>query len=148
MSAVGDATHFQAARASPLAGLLKVAQVGAHIFYRFGGHAGAPAMFHQTPGASSAPAPVEVARLEPTPKVVQTAVPVDGRFRVTFYPGSASPMPAKPEAAVKLVAAAAETKPALAAPSVPAPLPTPAAKAPEAPGPKPAVISVATLAQS
>ncbi len=63
MSEVGDATHFHAARtgSSWSAGLLKVAQIGAHVFYRFGGHNGAPSMFHGQPLPSdetSAPRPV------------------------------------------------------------------------------------------
>jgi hypothetical protein len=68
MTAVGDATHFQSARGGAFAGLMKVAQVGAHVFYRFAGHAGAPAMFHATPVASSpteaTSAHVEQARVE------------------------------------------------------------------------------------
>jgi len=51
MTAVGDATHFHVARLGGLwgGGLLRVAQVGAHIFYRFTGHAGAPAAFRAAP---------------------------------------------------------------------------------------------------
>ena len=51
MTAVGDATHFHVARLGGLwgGGLLRVAQVGAHIFYRFTGHAGAPASFRAAP---------------------------------------------------------------------------------------------------
>ena len=66
MAAVGDATHFQNARGGPFAGLMKVAQVGAHVFYRFGGHAGSAGMFRQTPVPSTAPARVELAKLEPS----------------------------------------------------------------------------------
>ena len=48
MSEVGDATHFHVAGAGSRwnAGLMQVAQIGAHVFYRFGGHKGAPSMFH------------------------------------------------------------------------------------------------------
>ncbi len=48
MSEVGNATHFHVAGLNAGWGpnLLKVAQVGSHIFYRFGGHAGAAQMFH------------------------------------------------------------------------------------------------------
>jgi hypothetical protein len=51
MAEVGDATHFHVASSGSNwnAGLLKVAQIGAHVFYRFGGHAGSPAMFHGQP---------------------------------------------------------------------------------------------------
>ena len=154
MAAVGDATAFQGARASPFAGLLKVAQVGAHIFYRFGGHAGAPAMFHQTSAASGEPAKVEFARLEPS-AALQASQPVsaDSRVRVTLYPGPASqaPFAVKPEAApVKLAStASAEAKPAptSVAHSASSPIASPPVKAADAPAAKPAVISVA-LAES
>jgi len=48
MAEVGNATHFHVAGLSADWGphLLKVAQIGSHVFYRFGGHAGAPGMFH------------------------------------------------------------------------------------------------------
>jgi spore germination cell wall hydrolase CwlJ-like protein len=54
MTEVGDATHFHVAGAGSRwsAGLMQVAQIGAHVFYRFGGHKGAPAMFHGEPQPS------------------------------------------------------------------------------------------------
>ena len=54
MAEVGDATHFHAARQGSTwnAGLLKVAQIGAHVFYRFGGHAGSASMFQREAQAS------------------------------------------------------------------------------------------------
>jgi spore germination cell wall hydrolase CwlJ-like protein len=57
MAEVGDATHFHVARSgsSWSAGLLKVAQIGAHVFYRFAGHNGAPSMFHGQPLPSDGP---------------------------------------------------------------------------------------------
>jgi hypothetical protein len=64
MTRVGDATHFHVpgtGGSSWNAGLLKVAQIGAHVFYRFGGHNGSPSMFHETPHPSdgaSVPRPV------------------------------------------------------------------------------------------
>ena len=156
MSAVGDATHFQAARASPFAGLLKVAQVGAHIFYRFGGHAGAGAMFHQTPGPSIAPAKIEVASLEAGSASKATQAVTDGgRIEVTLYPVPATPpspvVKAEPTAVKPVTQTPADPKPAPAtithAAAVPAPAPLPPAKTGDAPEAKPAVISVA-LAQS
>ena len=47
MPQVGEATHFHAAGVHPGWGpnLMRVAQVGLHVFYRFGGHAGAPSVF-------------------------------------------------------------------------------------------------------
>lgn len=46
MPEVGNATHFHVASIRPnWSNLLRVAQVGAHVFYRFGGRAGAPGAF-------------------------------------------------------------------------------------------------------
>jgi hypothetical protein len=47
MAEVGSATHFHTLNVAPMWGprLLRVAQVGMHVFYRFGGRAGAPAAF-------------------------------------------------------------------------------------------------------
>ncbi len=63
MSEVGDATHFHVAGTGSRwsNGLMQVAQIGAHVFYRFGGHKGAPSMFHDEPqpsDAASSPRPV------------------------------------------------------------------------------------------
>ena len=58
MAEVGDATHFHVAgTGSWSASLLKVAQIGAHVFYRFGGHNGAPSMFHGVPQPSDTLSP-------------------------------------------------------------------------------------------
>ncbi len=48
---VGDATHFHVARLGGLwgGGMLKVAQVGSHVFYRFAGRAGAASSFRAAP---------------------------------------------------------------------------------------------------
>ncbi len=153
MTAVGDATHFQAARASPFAGLLKVAQVGAHMFYRFGGHAGAPAMFHQAPSVSTEPARVELAELDPAaaPKAVPTAL-TGGRVRVTLDPGmpnaAPAPAPAVPApVAVKLVSATSAAARPAAAQSALTPPATPPGRVEGTPAAKPAITAVA-LAQS
>ncbi|PTS87360.1 MULTISPECIES: cell wall hydrolase [unclassified Caulobacter] len=54
MHEVGSATHFHTTSVSPGWGprLLRVAQVGMHVFYRFGGRAGAPGAFTATPQPS------------------------------------------------------------------------------------------------
>lgn len=69
MPAVGEATQFQAARSGGWAsGLLKVAQIGEHVFFRFAGHAGSAGMFHGQPELSShavGPAYATVATLGP-----------------------------------------------------------------------------------
>jgi spore germination cell wall hydrolase CwlJ-like protein len=81
MADVGEATQFQAARVGGWAnGLLKVAQIGEHVFYRFAGHQGAAGMFHDRAEPSTAPhggalANVRVASLSQTtaPKLTEAA---------------------------------------------------------------------------
>jgi spore germination cell wall hydrolase CwlJ-like protein len=55
MSEVGSATHFHTTGVAPGWGprLLRVAQVGMHVFYRFGGRNGAPGAFSSTPRPST-----------------------------------------------------------------------------------------------
>jgi spore germination cell wall hydrolase CwlJ-like protein len=55
MATIGNATHFHTAGVSPGWGpqLLRVAQVGLHVFYRFGGHAGGPGSFSAEPRHSA-----------------------------------------------------------------------------------------------
>ena len=95
MAAVGDATHFQTARAGPFAGLLKVAQVGAHVFYRVSTHSYASAIAH----AAAAPA----------------VAAANGRVRVEFASfriAQASAAPDKPaDAPVAIQAAVAVPTP-------------------------------------
>jgi spore germination cell wall hydrolase CwlJ-like protein len=56
MGEVGAATHFHTTGVSPGWGprLLRVAQVGMHVFYRFGGRSGAPDAFSRQPRPSTA----------------------------------------------------------------------------------------------
>lgn len=51
MPAVGNSTHFHVTSVSPNWGpnLLRVSQIGTHIFYRFGGRSGAPGAFTAQP---------------------------------------------------------------------------------------------------
>jgi len=54
MADVGNATHFHTTAVAPPWGprLMRVAQVGLHVFYRFGGRAGAPGSFNRVPDLS------------------------------------------------------------------------------------------------
>lgn len=54
MNEVGNATHFHTINVSPGWGphLVRVGQVGLHIFYRFGGRGGAPGAFDRAPARS------------------------------------------------------------------------------------------------
>ncbi len=152
MGAVGDATHFQTARAGAFAGLLKVAQIGAHVFYRFGGHAGAPSMFQQTPAPSPHSASRQLAQLETTaPATEPMTDPV--KSAALTAPPIASPTALKPPAtAPKLVSVPIGDPKALieakgsgvAAAGAPASAPVTAKE----PAPAKAVIAAATLAQS
>ena len=56
MTAVGNATHFHTIQVNPgwRANMLRVAQVGSQIFYRFGGPGGGAAAFAYTPKPSMA----------------------------------------------------------------------------------------------
>ncbi|MBS0295356.1 MAG: cell wall hydrolase [Proteobacteria bacterium] len=104
MAEVGNATHFHTTAVQPgwRSNMLRIAQVGSHVFYRFGGSAGAPDAFRYTPhpSTSSMEAPhAVVAGLTPT-------VPADAApalYKVIFKaPGSeAAPAPAKPVETVK-----------------------------------------------
>ncbi len=114
MSEVGDATHFHVAgTGSWSASLLKVAQIGAHVFYRFGGHNGAPSMFHGVPQPSDAISPSR-------PVFASLALSPGSMPTPTQFIASAS-------AAVEHAAAAVENAAKGVAPSEPA---KPAAPAP------------------
>jgi spore germination cell wall hydrolase CwlJ-like protein len=54
MSAVGDATHFHAARAGASfgRGMTRVAQVGLQVFYKFSGYEGSPGRYYAEPRRS------------------------------------------------------------------------------------------------
>lgn len=54
MNEVGNATHFHTINVSPGWGprLIRVGQVGLHVFYRFGGRGGAPGAFDRAPAPS------------------------------------------------------------------------------------------------
>ncbi|WP_309643328.1 cell wall hydrolase [Phenylobacterium sp.] len=127
MASVGDATHFHTTHVAPNWGprMLRTAQVGLHVFYRFGRDAGrtyvagrktpAPelasdqtyARFTSAPGIS---APVEIAgelRLSSAVKVDQTAdaaaettsVPAPVKAEAAKVTPTSAPSPAKPQTA-------------------------------------------------
>jgi hypothetical protein len=71
MTAVGNATHFHTTGVAPgWRGMLRVSQVGTHIFYRFSGRNGAPGAFSAQPensaGVQVAAAPTPAAPSAPT----------------------------------------------------------------------------------
>ncbi|HEY3815031.1 MAG TPA: cell wall hydrolase [Caulobacteraceae bacterium] len=81
MTAVGNATHFHTVEVNPgwRSTMLRVAQVGTQIFYRFGGAGGASAAFAYTPKPSlSAPAAPVTALASLAPVPVPEAAPAPG----------------------------------------------------------------------
>ncbi len=78
MTGVGNATHFHTINVSPGWGprLVRVGQVGLHIFYRFGGRGGAPGSFDREPtpsGPGAGDRPI-YAGLSPTGPVPYTSL--------------------------------------------------------------------------
>lgn len=67
-SSVGNATHFHTTAVAPIwrSSLVRVSQVGRHLFYRFGGRAGAGSSFRYTPRPSP--------RNEPQPQLVHASL--------------------------------------------------------------------------
>ncbi|HEY2658952.1 MAG TPA: cell wall hydrolase [Caulobacteraceae bacterium] len=115
MPSVGNATHFHVVGVDPGWGprLLKVAQVGLHVFYRFGGYSGAPSSFTGQPQPS---APDDAA---PAPTLVASAT-ADGRpagqyilasATVTTPASAPATPPAKPAASETVTTAKPEASP-------------------------------------
>ena len=140
-AAVGNATHFHTTAVSPRwrNSLLRVTQVGQHVFYRFGGRSGSSAAFAYEPAPSlsrDAEQPV-LASLDPTQPVRQAGQAVAYSL-VLAQEGLALPTPAAPAAAQPAGhppadRAAADRAAGQAPAQRPAPAPQPAAAAPETP---------------
>lgn len=85
MSEVGAATHFHTTGVAPGWGprLLRVAQVGMHVFYRFGGRSGAPDAFSRTPRPSTA---------DDLPNVTLASLPTAGQIASMGADGRSAPI--------------------------------------------------------
>lgn len=103
MTQVGEATSFHAASVSPGwgPGLMRVAQVGLHVFYRSGGHIGSGAGVRPSAPGSDGPRPV-LASMLPTlttrdgrPSASYAAVPASSAAQPAAAV-VAQPAPAKP----------------------------------------------------
>ncbi|MBX3480509.1 MAG: cell wall hydrolase [Caulobacter sp.] len=112
MASVGNATHFHTVNVSPGWGprMVRVQQVGLHIFYRFGGRNGAPGAFGDTPEPSRDGMEVAQATSLPTGPVPYEIITGSGArvilaSAVTETP-AAKPAPAKPAAATPAPVAA------------------------------------------
>lgn len=133
MSEVGDATHFHVARTGQdwSSSLLKVAQIGAHVFYRFSGHAGSASMFRadaQPSGPASAPRPLFASlSLAGGAQTAQSAQAGHGPSPATFIASASAVVEHAAsivENAAKGVAPAKDTAAALPAGHAPSPAPT------------------------
>jgi spore germination cell wall hydrolase CwlJ-like protein len=94
MAQVGEATSFHRASVSPGwgPGLMRVAQVGLHVFYRSGGHVGSGAGVHPSAPGSDGPHPVFASML---PLGSSAAVPASSAAQPAAAV-VAQPAPAKP----------------------------------------------------
>jgi spore germination cell wall hydrolase CwlJ-like protein len=77
MQDVGNATNFHTVYVNPgwRSQMMRVAQVGSHIFYRFGGRSGAPDAFTRQPDRST---PEQVSRPIYAANATETTVTADG----------------------------------------------------------------------
>ncbi|HEX5776697.1 MAG TPA: cell wall hydrolase [Caulobacteraceae bacterium] len=127
---VGNATHFHTVNVSPNWGpsLVRVGQVGLHIFYRFGGRNGRPGMFTAEAETTQAPEPglYEYARLDPSERVYLTSSAVAPKVELkpvagTIEVATAQPVPALAQTPTAKPAVAVEVKPAapVTAPAAP-----------------------------
>lgn len=111
---IGNATHFHTAGVSPGWGpnLLRVAQVGYHVFYRLGGRAGRPGAFTARPQPSTMVDDATVATENAPVLASIVPTPASALSQAVFTSGSAAPK-------VQLVdpATTSLTKPAETAPS-------------------------------
>jgi hypothetical protein len=106
MPEVGNATHFHVARVSPAwrHSLHRVGQIGAHVFYRFGGRAGSARAFDDTPELSEPLTPALPAVDETQPILASlTLAPLANTVATTVANGVA----ATAQAGADLVMAAA-----------------------------------------
>lgn len=128
MAEVGNATHFHTINVSPIWGprMLRVAQVGLHVFYRFGGRSGAPGAFTGRPSLSVAQAgdgdaplygaqPTLVAAIAPAP---------EPRMATALVTPAAPAAPAVRAAAPKVEAEVVKAAPADAAAKSASPSPS------------------------
>jgi spore germination cell wall hydrolase CwlJ-like protein len=119
MSEVGNATHFHTTAVQPgwRSNMLRIAQVGSHVFYRFGGSAGSPDAFRYAPKPSTG-------SIEASHPVMAGFIPANAAdlvtkpYKILFKGADEAPAPkaeetAKPAEAPKVEAVAA--KPAEAA---------------------------------
>lgn len=109
MAAVGNSTHFHVTNVNPAWGprLLRVSQIGTHIFYRFGGRSGGPGAFTATPRADKPEAVFASMTIVPNEAASAQAAAsaLVGAVMKIDQPAAAYAAPAKPETAKSAEAA-------------------------------------------
>ncbi len=130
MAEVGNATHFHTTGVSPSwrNRLLRVVQVGTHVFYRFGGRNGSSDAFRYTPRPSTGfdvSRPV-FASVAPTGGLPETPAP----YKIVFGQGGPAPEQTPVEPAAAPAPATATPVQAPAQPAAKPEAPKPAAPAP------------------
>lgn len=157
---VGNATHFHTTGVSPAwrGSLVRVNQVGSHLFYRFGGRSGSSNAFTYNPRPSSDADqprliqaglnPVEAARQAGEAVAYSLVLAQEGRSlpETPAQPAQpAQPAPQRPAAQRAVASETASPAPAAQAPARPAATPAPAARPAETPA-KVAIKDVANAA--
>ena len=134
MSQVGSATHFHTTGVAPGWGprMLRVAQVGLHVFYRFGGRGRAPGLFGPQPGLEDLPDTPTFASLPPM------SAGADGVASGAFYVASAMAAAVGGEAKAQGMGGPAGPAGPASAPAESKPAATDPAKAGKFAGDKPA----------
>ncbi|MDP3657177.1 MAG: cell wall hydrolase [Brevundimonas sp.] len=121
-AAVGNATHFHTTGVSPgwRNSLIRVGQVGDHLFYRFGGRSGSRGAFaYAARPSSEADAPRLIqASLNPTGTVMEAGA-VAYNMLVAQERGETPPPPAQPPAPAPAPTPAPASQTAAAAPATP-----------------------------
>lgn len=137
---VGNATHFHATRVNPgwSGSLVRVAEVGNHVFYRFGGRAGRPGAFRYEPAPSKAEEfkpmvasviPTELPSLDQAGQAVKDLFGRRGENEVALQ----ASQPAAPAPAAKSADVAVSTSTPAAEATVAAPVPSAAPPPPTVP---------------
>lgn len=114
MANVGNATHFHTVNVSPNWGpsLMRVGQVGLHIFYRFSGRNGRSGIFNAQAEPSALPEPgiYEYARLEPGERIYLTSAVAAPTVELKPVVGALDVAAAEPTSAPASQPAAVEVK--------------------------------------
>lgn len=111
MNDVGNATHFHVTTVRPAWGnLLRVSQIGMHVFYRFGGKSGSPRSFVSPPqpeASDSLPIIAASMTIVPDDSADSPPAPVDTAVKVEVQTGApAAKTPAVKPAAEAVTASA------------------------------------------